>query len=104
MINWTNPTQFGIDATFWAPINSKMDHRTGTVETFAGGWPSAAHYEAGVQPLLTKNHYFSPEQIVSVLGGEVALTQLVVALMASLPDYNPPPPPEPDPPIESDNV
>lgn len=95
MINKTIATSYGVDAVFWAPIKSEMNHRSGVVETLVGGWPSQAQYDAGAQPLETRRLAFGQARIAEVLGQEVPLTTLVVALVSADPDFAPPEEPAP---------
>ena len=66
-----------------------MNHRSGIVEALLGGWPSQAQYDAGAQPIETRRLFFGPDRIVEVLGAEVQLTAMVVALASAAPEFAP---------------
>ena len=87
----------GVVATCLAPLESRFDHRAGSVVVRGALFLDAAAYEAGRQPVEpVQNYEFSAADVAAVLAGSTMdLTAPVVALLMRHPRFAPPAPEAP---------
>lgn len=97
MLNVAIELPTGVVAQTWAPIDTKFNHRTGEARVLVGCWLNQDAYMTGKQPLEAPREWvFSAAEISAATNGvDINFTALVLALMASLPVFSPPPEPAP---------